>query len=352
MRFPSERPRAQVAVSSLAIAMLMTLSGCGVLSSGGSGDAASASASSGVRANNPEADYPIVLGAPYTIDGQTFTPEDKLNYDSVGFAASDRIGGDAVSGSHRTLPLPSYVEVTSLESGRTILVRLERRGMMYGNSEVGLSPGAFAQLGATPGAPVRVRRVLPPEFERSRLRAGERAQERMATPQSLVNVLKRKLPEGGFVAGSPPAELAQADAVPVPASPQPDPSYDDLPELPAASAAPKVASSSASPVVPALPPLDGIAPAAPTVVNAPPAAPANTVAVTRANDQSGFVVQAAAFSSAERARNVAGQLNGNVSKAGRFYRVRTGPFASRGEAESSLAKVRAAGYSDAKIYKK
>jgi rare lipoprotein A len=30
--------------------------------------------------------------------------------------------------------------------------------------------------------------------------------------------------------------------------------------------------------------------------------------------------------------------------------VRTGPFATRGEAEASLAKVRAAGYRDARIY--
>ena len=62
-----------------------------------------------------------------------------------------------------------------------------------------------------------------------------------------------------------------------------------------------------------------------------------------------FVVQAAAFSTAERAERAARTLDGNVTRAGRYYRVRTGPFATRGEAEASLAKVRAAGYSDARI---
>ena len=61
------------------------------------------------------------------------------------------------------------------------------------------------------------------------------------------------------------------------------------------------------------------------------------------------MVQAAAFSSADRARRAAGVLEGKVSQAGRYFRVRTGPFATRGEAEASLAKVRAAGYSDARI---
>ena len=354
MRFPSERPKGRAAASSLAIAMMMTLGACSALSGGGSDGAASASANPSERANNPAADYPVVLGDPFTIDGVTFTPEDTLNYDAVGYAASDRLGGDAVSGAHRTLPLPSYVEVTSLESGRTILVRLERRGVMYGNSELGLSNGAFAQLGVAPGAPVRIRRVLPPEFERAELRSGNRAAERMATPQSLVNVLKRRLPESGYVPGTPPpVDLAQADVPTIPV-PQSDSSYDNLPELPPAAMPQEADAATEVNAIPALPPLDGIAPAA-AVAKAPKAAaPASSVNVTRASasGEADYMVQAAAFSSADRARNAAATLDAKISKAGRFYRVRTGPFASRGEAERSLAKVRGAGYSDAKILKK
>jgi rare lipoprotein A len=72
----------------------------------------------------PGADYPIVLGAPFTIDGTTYTPVDKMNVDQVGYAYSGEAGGTAISAAHRTLPVPSYVEVTSLETGKTILVRI------------------------------------------------------------------------------------------------------------------------------------------------------------------------------------------------------------------------------------
>jgi rare lipoprotein A len=62
-----------------------------------------------------------------------------------------------------------------------------------------------------------------------------------------------------------------------------------------------------------------------------------------------YLVQAAAMSTMERAQKVAGSIGGSVSKAGQYFRVRTGPFATRQQAEASLAKVKAAGYSDARI---
>src|SRR6478736_4316621 len=160
-------------------------------------------------ANGPQADYPVVVGAPYTIDGTEYAPEDVLNYDHVGYLAADEAGGGAISGAHHTLPLPSYVEVTSLDSGRTVLVRIERRGPMAGQELIALSPGALDQLGVTPGSPVRVRRVNPPEEQRALLRAGQSAPLRMDTPMPLVEVLRRKLP------GAAPAPVQVAAAEPV-----------------------------------------------------------------------------------------------------------------------------------------
>src|SRR6218665_1758615 len=143
----------------------------------------------------PAADYPITIGAPYAIDGVNYTPEDRLNYDAVGYAAIGDEGGAAVSLAHKTLPLPSYVEVTSLVSGRTILVRAERRGPQVNDRIIALSPGAAEQLGVTgvEKAPVRVRRVNPPEQERALLRTGQRVPERMETPKGLLTALLRKL---------------------------------------------------------------------------------------------------------------------------------------------------------------
>ena len=299
MRLPADgRPGRTFAALTLAVA----LGACG-------GAGTPGSLASAPPVNGPQADYPVTLGESYSVAGVAYTPEDVLNYDQVGTLALDAAGGSSVSGAHHTLPLPSYVEVTSLDSGRTILVRIERRGPMAGNELLALSGAALDQLGVAVGAPVRVRRVNPPEEHRALLRAGQPAPLRMDTPMPLVEVLRRKLP--AQAAGPVPA------ATPAPASAAPPP----LPPLAVADApAPKTAPKTAP------------KPASRPVVAA-----------------SGFVVQAAAFSTADRADKAAHALGGEVSRAGPYFRVRTGPFATRSEAEASLAKVRAAGYSDARI---
>jgi rare lipoprotein A len=269
-------------------------------------------------ANGPRADYPVVIGVPYSVGDVTYAPEDVLNYDEVGYLAVDEAGGSGVSAAHHTLPLPSYVEVTSLSSGRTILVRVERRGPMAGTELLALSPAALEQLGEKAGAPIRVRRVNPPEEQRALLRAGQPAPLRMDTPMALVDVLKRRLPAQGSASlhapvAPPPAELAAAPVL----SPEPETSPPPVPDTSFEQAFP--ASADAAPA--------------------------------RAEVAGGFIVQAASFSTAERAERAAHALEGTVSPSGRYFRVHTGPFATRGEAEASLAKVRTAGYTDARISK-
>jgi rare lipoprotein A len=61
------------------------------------------------------------------------------------------------------------------------------------------------------------------------------------------------------------------------------------------------------------------------------------------------VIQAGAFANRANAERAAKQLGGFISASGRLFRVRTGPFATRGRADAALAKVRAAGYSDARV---
>jgi rare lipoprotein A len=330
MRLPADGLRARFAKLAAALIPALALSACGIVG-GGSDRPAASLAVAAAPSSGPQGDYPVIVGAPYSVAGTDYTPEDVMNYDQVGFLAADAAGGNAVSGSHHTLPLPSYVEVTSLETGRTILVRLERRGPMNSNELVALSPGALAQLDARAGTPVRVRRVNPPEDQRALLRAGGPADARMDTPMPLVEVLKRKLP--GQAAAS--ASLAQAAPVQATVAPPPPVRVASLPPPQAAR-------------VPALPPLDQRTNAVPAPVTVARADPP-TVPRQPAASHGAFIVQAAAFSTADRARRVASALDGEVTQAGQFFRVRTGPFATRGEAEASLAKVRAAGYSDARI---
>lgn len=275
----------------------------------------------------PGADYPIVVGAPFTIDGVTYTPADKMNVDQVGYAysggaSSDNAGGAAISTAHRTLPVPSYVEVTSLETGKTILVRVERRGPMTGDGLIELSPGATAQLGINPAGktPVRVRRVNPPEIERAALRRGERAPDRMDTPKSLVAVLLRKLNPG--LPGAAPA----AATLPGPAS-----------------VAATVAGDHKPPVAAVKPPRAAVTAPKPATAAPKPAAP------TQLPAHGGSVVQVGAFSSKANAEASAAKVGGSVSPAGRLWRVRMGPYAAPGEAAAALAKAKGAGYSDARI---
>jgi rare lipoprotein A len=325
MRLPADGPRARIARLAAALTLAASLGACIT-----SGEAPSFAESFGsLPVNGPQADYPVVVGEPYSIAGVEYAPEDVLNYDEVGFAAADGAGGAGVSGSHHTLPLPSYVEVTSLETGRTALVRLERRGPMSGHDLVALSPGALAQLEIASGSPVRVRRVNPPEDQRALLRAGQQAPLRIDTPMPLVEVLRRKLP--GIATASAQAAMATAPG-PARLTPPPDPARVSGPVPAQANRPPSGA--------PPLPPLDASGEAQATPVTASrPAQVAN-----------GFVVQAAAFSTQDRAASAASVLGGEVSRSGQYFRVRTGPFATRGEAEASLAKVRDAGYRDARIY--
>ena len=268
----------------------------------------------------PETDPAVELGAAYAIDGVTITPAD-APFDDVGLAAFDDELGDGIAMAHRTLPLPGYAEVTALDSGRTILVRIERRGPLTGPAFVALSAGAFAQIGADPAAPlgVRVRRVSPQEYERSLLRTGQRAPERLATPKSLLEVLRRRLAEKSL-ATRPMVQpaLSGVERVDLPPSAQLLPAR----ALPAKPAQPKAVAATPKP---------------------PPAKPAV------AAPSGAFAVQVAAFANRASADATAKKVGGVVSAAGRLWRVRTGPFATRTEAGAAQAKVRKAGFGDAQV---
>lgn len=301
MRFPVNQR--------LPLAALILLAGCA-----GGGDGAVQSAAQ--PQNGPAADYPVVLGAPFTIADRTWTPADQLNFDAVGHASVAAEGYDGVSAAHKTLPLPSYAEVTALDTGRTVLVRVERRGPMVNDTLVELSQAAARQLGISPGSrvAVRVRRTNPPEQERAALRSGGQAPERMETPEALLKVLRRKLAEQSPLA-APPSK-------------------------------PPIKPKDASAANPPAPPLTRKL--ASEVANAPPA-PATIPQPAASAPKGSLVIQVAAFSMEASANKVAARLDGFVSKPGRYWLVRIGPFANRAQAAAALEKARTAGYRDARI---
>ena len=80
-----------------ALGLTGALAGCGLM--GGEGErpfALSANPTPGEARTGPSADYPMVLGEPFSIDGVEHVPSDALNHDEVGYASLDAEAGAGV----------------------------------------------------------------------------------------------------------------------------------------------------------------------------------------------------------------------------------------------------------------
>lgn len=75
----------------------------------------------------------------------------------------------AMTAAHKTLPLPTYVEVTNLENRRKVIVKVNDRGPFSGNRLIDLSYVAAKKLGmlAKGTAKVRIRALDPTKYYRS-----------------------------------------------------------------------------------------------------------------------------------------------------------------------------------------
>jgi len=148
----------------------------------------------------PVSDTPVRIGKPYKVRGVTYVPAANPVYEELGYASwygnesgnmtanGERFRPGAITAAHRTLPLPTYVEVTALDTGRTVLVRINDRGPFASGRIIDLSQGAASLLGIRRQgvAAVRVRRVDPPEKDRKRLRNGKPAVERPTVPETTL----------------------------------------------------------------------------------------------------------------------------------------------------------------------
>lgn len=102
------------------------------------------------------------VGSPYTVAGRTYVPENNPHYRADGVASwygSDFHGrstangeifdAEAITAAHPTLPLPSYVRVTNLSNGRSLIVRVNDRGPYTGDRIIDVSKHAANLLGFT-----------------------------------------------------------------------------------------------------------------------------------------------------------------------------------------------------------
>jgi rare lipoprotein A len=158
----------------------------------------------------PVSDMPVRIGAPYTVRGTTYVPAADPTYDMLGYASwygpesgsqtanGEHFRPDAITGAHTTLPLPSYVEVTDLDTGKRIIVRVNDRGPFRRDRILDLSRGAASELGMRGRgvAPVRVRVVQPSEQDRARLREGKPARPLPDVSAAILANLREQLTIG------------------------------------------------------------------------------------------------------------------------------------------------------------
>jgi rare lipoprotein A len=297
------------------------------------------------------------VGKPYQVDGVWYYPSEDPDYDEKGIASwygpnfhekytanGEIFDQNGLSAAHRTLPMPSIVEVTNLENGRTIRVRVNDRGPFVGDRIIDMSRRSAQLLGfeREGTAKVEVRYILADSLQAQALaRANNPDQGPFETPQAA--------PEGPVVAQA----LTSTGPAPPPPAPLPAP-------IIVASAEP-----SALPPPPAMPSYARIpAEEAPTPVPTPahvmvaPPQPALPQTVTYAPvEPSHIYIQAGAFSQGDNAQRMKAKLDGlgqvtviGISVNGlNLYRVRLGPIASVDEADRLLEKVKEAGATEARI---
>jgi rare lipoprotein A len=107
---------------------------------------------------------------PYEVDGQRYEPHVYTHYDETGLASwysypphtrrtADGEWFDArtLTAAHKTLPLPSLVEVTNLDNGRRIEVRVNDRGPFVTGRIIDLTRAAADRLGFTGQGTAHVR---------------------------------------------------------------------------------------------------------------------------------------------------------------------------------------------------
>jgi len=99
------------------------------------------------------------LGKPYTVAGRMYVPEEDIHYRAEGIASwyGDDFHGrqtangeifdmTALTAAHPTLPMPSYVRVTNVRNGKSVILRVNDRGPYHGNRLIDVSTRAAKLL--------------------------------------------------------------------------------------------------------------------------------------------------------------------------------------------------------------
>jgi rare lipoprotein A len=328
------------------------------------------------------------VGKPYQVKGVWYYPKDQPNYDEIGIASwygeqfhnhytadGEIFDMGMPSAAHKTLPLPSLVEVTNLANGRTVIVRVNDRGPFVDGRVIDLSRAAAQELGfvAQGVTKVRVRYVgqakPPPEPKL------EQAMNQLPKPKApslnlgskAVQLAENAIPHPPLIA--PP--LALPLAVPLAAPPLEPPPEQAM----AVAAVAPVTQTALAAIPPSGPPSYVTPPAAQAAAQAaslgdlsdidslladtPPAPQAAAVAsvAQAAAPAVSLQVQAGVFASRANAELLASHLTGAgvpqvepFERGGQtFYRVTVRGFSNPAAAAAARSQAASFGAPDARV---
>jgi len=306
--------------------MIVLLAGCALLGACSETQLATYSVKEAIGQDTRGGVYKV--GKPYQIQGVWYYPSEDYNYSETGVASwygpdfhgkytanGEVFDQNDVTAAHRTLPMPSFVRVTNLDNGRSLVVRINDRGPFAHGRILDLSQRAAQLLGVEGAGTAKVKVEIMADESR----------------QLALNMkAKQQLDE-------PPVEAAPRDSVVAESLPMPGSKEAPKPVVRAAAPAPVVVGSGAS-----------TAETSQLAHQEVKQAPVKTTQI---------FIQAGAFSRFDNANRMNAALqplgSSNISqvqtKSGIIFRVRLGPLASVNDADSLLEKVIGAGYPDAKL---
>ena len=258
------------------------------------------------------------VGKPYQVAGRWFHPKEQPGYDRRGTASwygeafhrrqtsnGEWFDMNQLTAAHPTLPLPSYAKVTNLENGQSIIVRINDRGPFVGTRLIDLSKRSAEALGYKNNGKTEVRVQLigpaPLDDRGVHLAAMNRELQRGTPLNRMVAAAGGGETDGVQMAAyEPPRKPARRKAAPEPVIAEADPAI-----------------------------------------------------ATRSQ----YFVQVASFSDPINAALARDELAGVApvevrpleSTSGTIYRVRLGPMANEGEAESALAAAVDQGHGGARL---
>ena len=124
-----------------------------------------------------QAGVPVKIGTPYEIRDEWYFPVHEPSYNRTGRASwygpgfhgkrtanGEAFNQYAMTAAHPSLPMPSIVEVTNLDNGRSVRVRVNDRGPFHSDRIIDVSKAAAEALDMIRSGTANVRvRLLPNE---------------------------------------------------------------------------------------------------------------------------------------------------------------------------------------------